>query len=409
MIESLGSESRRIAALYRLAVLDTPEDPALDRITELAARLFGAPFAVITFVDRDREWFKSRFGLSLTETPREGSFGDHVVLDNVPLVVPDTAKSEDFGHAAVRVGGVKVRFYAGAPLITLDGFRIGTLAVLDTRPRADLTEDEFATLTDLAGIAMRELDLAEELAQARQASGVEAEGEAKFRALMESASQGIIAVNQRGRIEVVNNKAEELFGYEREDMIGQPLEMLLPPRLRDSHVGHREQYFHHPHPRPMGIGMELAGLRSDGREFPLEISLNHIDVGGRSLAIGFITDISERQRLESQLRQSQKMEAIGQLAGGVAHDFNNLLTIIQGYSSMSLEGLDPEHPLREPIEEIERAALSAAALTRQLLAFSRRQVVQPRIMNLNTAIHQVERMLRRVIGEDVELILAPGE
>jgi two-component system, cell cycle sensor histidine kinase and response regulator CckA len=155
--------------------------------------------------------------------------------------------------------------------------------------------------------------------------------------------------------------------------------------------------------------MELAGLRSDGREFPLEISLNHIEVAGRSLAIGFVTDISERQRLEGQLRQSQKMEAIGQLAGGVAHDFNNLLTIIQGYSSMSLESLDPDHPLREPIEEIERAALSAAGLTRQLLAFSRRQVVQPRIMNLNTVIHEVERMLRRVIGEDVELILAPVE
>jgi PAS domain S-box-containing protein len=226
---------------------------------------------------------------------------------------------------------------------------------------------------------------------------------------MESASQAIIAVNQRGRIEVVNNKAEELFGYERDDMIGQPLELLLPERLRDSHVGHRDRYFDHPHARPMGIGMELAGLRSNGQEFPLEISLNHIEVGGRPLAISFITDISERQRLEAQLRQSQKMEAIGQLAGGVAHDFNNLLTIIQGYSSMSLEGLEPDHPLREPIEEIERAALSAAALTRQLLAFSRRQMVQPRIMNLNTVIHQLERMLRRVIGEDVELILATAE
>jgi PAS domain S-box-containing protein len=407
--EGVGNESSRIAALYRHAVLDTPDDPAFDRITELAARLFAAPFAVITFVDRDREWFKSRFGLSLTETPREGSFGGHVILENDSLVIPDTSRNELFGNGPVRVGGVKVRFYAAAPLITLDGFRIGTLAVMDTRPRAGMTDDELSTLTDLAGIVMRELDLAEELSLAQQASGVEAEGEAKFRALMESASQAIIAVNQRGRIEVVNNKAEELFGYERDDMIGQPLELLLPERLRDSHVGHRDRYFDHPHARPMGIGMELAGLRSNGQEFPLEISLNHIEVGGRPLAISFITDISERQRLEAQLRQSQKMEAIGQLAGGVAHDFNNLLTIIQGYSSMSLEGLEPDHPLREPIEEIERAALSAAALTRQLLAFSRRQMVQPRIMNLNTVIHQLERMLRRVIGEDVELILATAE
>ena len=155
--------------------------------------------------------------------------------------------------------------------------------------------------------------------------------------------------------------------------------------------------------------MDLSGKRKNGQEFPVEISLNHVKVGDHALAISFITDISERLRLESQLRQSQKMEAIGQLAGGVAHDFNNLLTVIQGYSAMSLEGLDPDDTLREPMEEIERAAISAGALTRQLLAFSRRQVVRPRILNLNTAISQVEKMLRRVIGEDVELILATGD
>ena len=179
------------------------------------------------------------------------------------------------------------------------------------------------------------------------------EGEAKFRALMESASQAIIAINHKGTIEVVNNKAEELFGYARDEMIGQRLEMLLPERLRETHVGHRTHYFGRPHPRPMGIGMDLAGRRKNGQEFPVEISLNYVEVGGHSLAISFITDISERLRLEQQLRQSQKMEAIGQLAGGVAHDFNNLLTVIQGYSAMSLEGLDPADPLREPIEEIE--------------------------------------------------------
>src|SRR5436305_3178554 len=192
-------------------------------------------------------------------------------------------------------------------------------------------------------------------------------------------------------------------------MIGQRLEMLLPERLREKHVEHRTHYFGRPHARPMGIGMDLAGKRKNGQEVPVGVSLNYVEVGGHSRAISFITDISERLRLEQQLRQSQKMEAIGQLAGGVAHDFNNLLTIIQGYSSMSLEGLDPADPLREPIEEIERAAVSAAALTRQLLTFSRRQVVRPQILNLNTTLGQVEKMLRRVIGEDVELILAPGE
>jgi PAS domain S-box-containing protein len=394
-------EAGRLAALQRYRVLDTAGDAAFDRITKLAARLFDAPIAVVSLVDLDREWFKSHFGLSISESPL--SFGARTILTDEVMVVPDAATDERF-PGPVAVGGFKIRFYAGTPLIAPDGFRLGALAVMDTRPRADLTEEERATLADLGGVIMHELNLQQKLA-----SGAATDGEVKFSALMESVSQAIVAVNHRGLIEIANNKAEELFGYSREEMIGQTLEMLLPERLRGVHAGHREQYFSQPHTRPMGIGMDLTGRHKSGQEFPVEISLNYVKVGGHSLAIGFVTDISQRLRLEGQLRQSQKMEAIGQLAGGIAHDFNNLLTIIQGYSSMSLQGLGPSDPLREPIEEIEKAAFSAGTLTRQLLAFSRRQVVRPRLINLNTAISQVEKMLRRVIGEDVELILETGD
>ncbi len=213
-------------------------------------------------------------------------------------------------------------------------------------------------------------------------------------------------IDHKGLIELVNNKAEELFGYTRDELVGQRLEMLLPETLRERHVDHRTGYFARPRARPMGIGVALAGRRKNGNEFPIEISLNYVEVGGHSLAISFITDISERIRLEQQLRQSQKMEAVGQLAGGVAHDFNNLLTVIQGYSAMALDGLGPDDELRESMEEIGKAASSAASLTRQLLMFSRRQVVRPKVLNLNVAIQQIEKMLRRVIGEDVELIMA---
>jgi len=243
---------------------------------------------------------------------------------------------------------------------------------------------------------MHELSMEQQLASSRAAGGAVAEGEAKFRALMESASQAIVAVNHKGLIELVNHKVEELFGYTDDELIGHSLEMLLPEALRERHARHRKDYFSRPKVRPMGIGLNLAGRRKNGQEFPIEISLNYVEVGGHSLAISFITDISTRIRLEQEIRQSQKMEAVGQLAGGVAHDFNNLLTVIQGYSAMVLAGLKPDDTFREPLEEIEKAAARAAALTRQLLTFSHRQVVVPRVLNLNTVINEIDKMLRRV-------------
>src|SRR5262249_8760100 len=123
-----------------------------------------------------------------------------------------------------------------------------------------------------------------------------------------------------------------------------------------------------------------------------------------------VRDVSERKRLEEQLRQAQKMEALGRLAGGVAHDFNNLLTAITSYSEMLLQGFPDDDPSRRQAEEIIRASDRAAALTRQLLAYSRQQVLAPQVMNLNTIVAGLERLLRRLIGEDVNLAtnLAPG-
>jgi two-component system cell cycle sensor histidine kinase/response regulator CckA len=120
---------------------------------------------------------------------------------------------------------------------------------------------------------------------------------------------------------------------------------------------------------------------------------------------GLVRDITERTQLELELRQSQKMEGIGQLAGGIAHDFNNLLTVIQGNSDLALDGLDPSSPSHADICEIKRAAMSAAALTKQLLAFGRRQVLQPRPIELRTVTLEIQNMLSRLIGDNIELVL----
>ena len=223
-------------------------------------------------------------------------------------------------------------------------------------------------------------------------------------ALLESASQAIISIDSTGKIVLANTRTEQIFGYPRPELLGQTVELLLPQAKREAHTRDRVNYFAHPHVRPMGIGMELSGRRKDGTEFPVEVSLSYVELDDGVFAIAFVSDISQRKLLEEQLQHAQKMEAVGRLAGGVAHDFNNMLTVIAGYNRMLLDELSSVDPLRSYVEEALTAADRAAELTNQLLAFSRRQITQPRVVNVNHVISQAEKMLRRLIGEDIKLV-----
>jgi two-component system cell cycle sensor histidine kinase/response regulator CckA len=146
-------------------------------------------------------------------------------------------------------------------------------------------------------------------------------------------------------------------------------------------------------------------LRKDGRIIEAEIITHQLEYAGRAVYLVVAQDIGERHQLEEQLRQAQKMEAVGRLAGGVAHDFNNLLMVIKGHTELLMSALSPSHHAARKIEQIDRAADRAASLTRQLLAFSRMQVLQPRVMSLNNVVEEMGKLLPRLIGEDVELVL----
>jgi len=190
-----------------------------------------------------------------------------------------------------------------------------------------------------------------------------------------------------------NQAAAQLYGYGRDEFRGMSL-----ARLEGSHTSKEADA------PALSDGIYSHRTR-DGRRFEAETAVREIEYGGATVHLVALLDVTIRRQLEAQLRQAQKMEAVGMLAGGVAHDFNNLLTIITGYSQLILKNLSPSDPNHHSAEQIVKAGERAAALTRQLLAFSRRQVLQPKVVDLNKLVTSLGSMLRRVIGEDIDLRL----
>lgn len=282
--------------------------------------------------------------------------------------------------------------------VRLQGDVVGVLTLEHVGPVRRWKAEEETLIGSMADLVSLTLEAHER----RRVQEALRKSEERYRDLFENANDIIYTRDMAGYITSVNKKVELLTGVPREQILGMHVNDIVAPEYHDTI---RTTMALKLDQTPLPTIFEVEAVKRDGQRIPLEVSSRLLYEDGQAVGVqGIARDISERRHLEEQLRQAQKMEAIGRLAGGIAHDFNNLLTAILGYSHMIVERLPHHDPIYREIAEIEKAAQRAAALTRQLLAFSRKQVLQPKVLDLNIIVADMEMMLRRLIGEDITLV-----
>ncbi len=233
----------------------------------------------------------------------------------------------------------------------------------------------------------------------------------RFAEIVNIASAAIISTDRDQKIQLFNKGAEEIFGYAAEEILGKPLDMLLPERFRTAHHGHLMQFHGASEAsRLMNRRGKIVGRRKNGEEFPAEASISKVDAAGDTVFTVILHDVTRRQQREAQLAHAQRLQAVGQLTGGVAHDFNNLLAIIIGNLELAEDALGEAPQPRESVSRAIAAADRGATLTSRLLAFSRHQPLEPKVIDINKLVLGMSELLRRTLGEtiDIETVTAAG-
>jgi PAS domain S-box-containing protein len=285
-----------------------------------------------------------------------------------------------------------------------DGSRFTASVVITAIQGPDGTLHGFGNITR---------DITERTAAAALVKASETRLQSLIDTVLDTVVDGLITIDRKGTIQSYNKACMSLFGYAADEVLGRNVRVLMPEPYHSEHDGYIAAYLETGAPKIIGIGREVMGRRKDGTTFPMELAVGESRLGGNHAFVGIIRDVTERREADKQreqLRQAQKMEAVGQLTGGLAHDFNNLLAIIIGNLDLLRELRQDDPVTDELVCDALESALRGADLTRRLLAFSRRQPLQPETADINELIGGIVKLLTRTLGENIaiELALAPN-
>jgi two-component system cell cycle sensor histidine kinase/response regulator CckA len=368
--------------LHILHLEDDPNDAALVR-----SALEAAGIACATTCVENREDF-------VAALDRGG----------VELILSDCALPAFDGMSALKVVHAK---WPAIPLIFVSGTFGEELAVDSLKNGATdyVLKDHLARLAPAVRRAMQDV---EERAENRRTHEALQETEERLRIIFSQSSLGIALVGADGRPILTNAALQKMLGYTAEELNGMAFQEFTHPDDCARDINNYSQLIQG---QLKGYQLEKRYIRKDGQVVWTSISVSVArDATGRAdFAIKMVEDITERRNLEAKFIEAQKMEVIGQLASGVAHDFNNILAVIMGYTELTLQKLNSEPELTSYLEAIRSSAERASGLTRQLLIFSRKQTVQPVVLDLNEVVKDLDKMLRRLIDENIELVIVPGK
>lgn len=386
-------EKLRLAALQRYNILGSPPERMFDDLIDLARLIVDVPIAYISLIDSDRQWFKASHGLEVPGTPRNIAFCDHAIRDRDVMIVLDAQKDARFRSSPLVTGPPYIRFYAGAPIITPDGYAIGTICLSDTQPHPEFTGSE--ALASLARQAAALLELRRSLSQ--QAVAAKMASDQRDR-LWDNSLDMMLISRPDGRLVAGNPAWEEMFGPIPEDGSANITDFLAPNED------------HSPTPMVNGqkdIQVEHEMVSRKGETVYASWNFARED----DMVFGIARDITRAREAEAQLVHVQRMESVGQLTGGIAHDFNNLLTIVLGNLDVAERRLEKDEKDRAltAISNAKGGANRAANLTQRLLAFARRQSLSPVQINARDLIDGLMPLARQALDDRITLTLQVAE